>query len=252
MEQHYLNIPWPCHHEHYNLAHFAQDILDGKVRAYVKDESGVLRIYEPAPARLLHSFAEVVVKMERQDLYFYKADLMMLDRDAYKFRLLELEPRIEEKDALIEKLKHRVAFLESYTDDENMRMNNLLRAFGIDPEAGVSAQPQEQTAIEENTPGTGKRGEIGRQKANLDRLKEWQTVFLPAMIKAAVALGGAGPQTEGNPRQRKDVQVELDKHLAGKKAPKAVLDMLYKALPDEYVDRKGGNTPIKPKMPPQV
>lgn len=250
MEQHYLNIPWPCHHEHYNLAHFAQDILDGKVRAYVKDESGALRIYEPAPARLHHGFAEVVVRLERQELYFYKADLMMLDRDAYKFKMLELVPRIEEKDALIEKLKHRVEFLESYTNDEESRISNLLLAFGIDPEIGANNQSKEQ-AVHVEVASETRRGEKGRQEANLRRLADWQEVYLPAMIKAAVEIGAEGPNGGAGQRQRKDVQSVLDKYLVGVKYPKSVLEAMYKSMPDEYVDRKGGNSPMNLKTTPE-
>jgi hypothetical protein len=248
MEQHYINRPWPCRHHGYNIADFAQDILDGRIPAYTKDANGELKNYESGPARLSASLATTMIKIEKGELYFYKADLMMLDRDTYKFKLLDLEPRIEEKNALIEKLKHRVAFLESYTDDEEMRVNRLLQSFGIAPETGTSAQPQEQTAAEVSAPGT-KRGEMGRQKANLQKVADWKEVYLPAMIKAAVEIGAQGPQGGGaGQRQRKDVQGVLDKYLEGVKCPKAVLDTLYKALPNNYVDRQGGNSPMKPKI----
>lgn len=251
MEQHYTNIPFACVHKEYNIAHFADDIYQNKIWAYQKDASGAFVLFEPSTRGIRGGVIDIINMIDKGELYFERADLMMVSRDVYKFKVLELEPRIEEKDALIAQLKNSVSWWKRYTTDIERKSGEMLASFGL-PAEGTPATTAQEAEPSVPQPETVKRGAAGRQKANLDRLREWQTVFLPAMIKAAVALGGAGPQSAGNPRQRKDVQVELDKHLAGKKAPKAVLDMLYKSLPDEYVDRKGGNSPIKPKTPSQV
>ncbi len=89
------------------------------------------------------------------------------------------------------------------------------------------------------------RGSAGSEAASAKRVASWREIYVPAMVKAAVELGQEGPKSGAERRQRKDVATILDYYSEGVSEIPGVLDVFYKALPDEYVDRTGGNCPMK-------
>ena len=95
-------------------------------------------------------------------------------------------------------------------------------------------------AKEEASPVATKRTDAATEARATTQLAEWKEVLTPAMIKVALLLGAE--------EEREYTRTELGRLLrkGGITEPsKAQIDAFRNALPDEYVNKKGGATPQK-------